>query len=94
MNTDILLDVLIVALHKTSCFGRNVTLKERGTQGRESRMKTELKPCPFCGGEARIACDCSIDKWEIFCGQCHCTLKMFAEREDAVIAWNTRKGEK
>lgn len=34
VTTDILLDVLIVALHKTSCFARNVTLKEHGTQGR------------------------------------------------------------
>lgn len=61
MNTDILLDVLIVASHKTSCFGRNVTLKEHGTQGREKGDATmkckscggEINPrtgrCPFCG---------------------------------------------
>ena len=35
VTTDILLGALIVALHKTSCFGRNVTLEEHGTQGRE-----------------------------------------------------------
>lgn len=38
VTTDILLGALIVALHKTSCFGRNVTLKEHGTQGRENVM--------------------------------------------------------
>lgn len=53
---------------------------------------TELKPCPFCGGEAEEAlCD-----WEpaIRCKSCHATVyrEYLKQAEHAeVIMWNTRK---
>lgn len=53
---------------------------------------TELKPCPFCGGEAEEAlCD-----WKpaIRCKSCHATVyrEYFKHIEHAeVIMWNTRR---
>ena len=54
----------------------------------------ELKPCPFCGGEASIFGDESTDTWNVFCGNGLCpaepgTAICFSERE-AIEAWNTR----
>lgn len=59
----------------------------------------ELKPCPFCGGEAEIyeydPCG-QCDFHEPYTVQCKaecCFLgKDFANREDAAKAWNRRAG--
>ena len=56
-------------------------------------MKTELKPCPFCGKEAIID-DCGDHRYFVRCT--HCSIaqdKLFWQKCDAKRAWNTRKGE-
>ena len=62
---------------------------------------TELKPCPFCGGEARIYmndsdldnilyyCICTNDNG---CGVLPITLDHYS-KEEAAAAWNTRHVE-
>ena len=57
---------------------------------------TKLKPCPFCGGEARFIV--SKDGLEIFCKECKCgTNRYFSGHYDfsnpvdeAIEAWNRR----
>ena len=58
---------------------------------------TELKACPFCGGEA------VIDREDIFCDVCHLSMRIYARlhngeaetyeeaRQQAIENWNTRK---
>ena len=53
-------------------------------------MRDELKPCPFCGGEAEIT------KWhEGYFAECkkqHCggTIGAYKTEEEAIEAWNKR----
>lgn len=60
----------------------------------------ELLPCPFCGKEATIQ-ELKIgphyvrkDKYRVKCAHCPCSFAFmfFKTREEAVKAWNTRKG--
>ena len=62
-------------------------------------MSEELKPCPFCGGEARIDNE-GTDFYAIFCDKCG-TLTSFAKdsnfdgsdfytKEQVISAWNRR----
>lgn len=61
-------------------------------------MKTEIKPCPFCGGEAHVyqtlgekwACGCNLLVGSDKCGIS--AIRMI--RNDAVEAWNRRVMEK
>lgn len=60
---------------------------------------SELKPCPFCGGEAELhqSYDMDtneVDGWFVWCNnkECECapeTREHFTEAE-AIVAWNTR----
>lgn len=54
---------------------------------------SNLKPCPYCGGEAHLSADTSHSTaFFIGCETEDCFgLMMWAERKDAAIAaWNTR----
>lgn len=65
----------------------------------EKSATDELKPCPFCGGEAEIV---TLDIWDknapvgVGCSMCPVILaeysdyKRFATEADAIEAWNTR----
>ncbi|HIE5244287.1 TPA: Lar family restriction alleviation protein [Proteus mirabilis] len=46
----------------------------------------KLKPCPFCGGKAKIT---GYLLYEIKCGRCRVTLPQRYE-SDAIAAWNRR----
>lgn len=56
----------------------------------------ELKPCPFCGGDARVQKVNAIVgvKFTVCCGNCYCmgheTTYLVNTREKAVEAWNRR----
>lgn len=54
--------------------------------------ETELKPCPFCGGEARLTVYFGLldgAPFEVSCQECGARITDF-EREEAVAAWNRR----
>lgn len=54
-------------------------------------MNKELKPCPFCGGEAEIKNDLGNDCVYISCKWCHCNSRLSENQEEVIEAWNTRK---
>lgn len=48
---------------------------------------SELKPCPFCGGEAKLICPRGRVTW-IRC--CIFETKVFQTKKQAIEAWNRR----
>lgn len=50
--------------------------------------ETKLKPCPFCGGEAR--CIEFYGLYHVICCDCHAAGQDCSTRELAVSAWNAR----
>ena len=54
---------------------------------------SELLPCPFCGGEARICAKSFTDgtayAW-VECGRCHAKSRYSDSSEDLILAWNAR----
>lgn len=62
---------------------------------------TDLKPCPFCGGEAHTH-DFSWHAsqfaghmfakpyWQVICGKCRAAIGDFDTRAEAIAAWNAR----
>lgn len=51
----------------------------------------ELKPCPFCGGEARTY-DGNIDTFGVVCKKCGAKVYGYETRKKADNAWNRRVG--
>ena len=50
----------------------------------------ELKPCPFCGGEAELI-DGPFHSWQVECGTCYAkTNHSNDSAAEVVTAWNTR----
>ena len=67
-------------------------------------MTQELKPCPFCGGEAEYfelswattafsGHMYASPFWQIRCKDCRATLGDFKTKQDAFDAWNTRAND-
>ena len=54
-------------------------------------MTDTLKPCPFCGGEAK--CIEFYGLYHVICCDCHIAGQDCSTRENAVSAWNTRQIE-
>jgi Lar family restriction alleviation protein len=57
--------------------------------------RRKLKPCPFCGGEAKFYTVDKYDRvvWKVMCGarvDCCLLLNDFDTREEAINAWNER----
>ena len=60
-------------------------------------MTSKLKPCPFCGGEAKVR-EIMYMKYDgyqerFYISECQCcNVNIEADnKEDAITAWNTRK---
>lgn len=51
--------------------------------------ETELKPCPFCGGEARRY-EGQSRYHGVSCRKCTCNIYGYASRSAATRAWNRR----
>ena len=53
-----------------------------------------IKPCPFCGGKARVIRHMMIgtETFSVQCRECKCeTWLYFTDRKEAERVWNTRK---
>lgn len=52
----------------------------------------EIKPCPFCGGEADLMTpeDDQMRLYTAMCMGCYCTGKECETEAEAIKAWNTR----
>ena len=52
----------------------------------------ELKPCPFCGGEAEIYDGIIFGsrQYEPRCVKCECAIGLYDTEEQAAVAWNRR----
>lgn len=51
----------------------------------------ELKPCPFCGGEARAyKSEIVLPGYTVLCKKCNATVNYFLTNEEAIEAWNRR----
>lgn len=54
--------------------------------------RIELKPCPFCGGEAKLFSLGS--EYEVYCTECHSSSGWYSQKGEAAIraaaAWNRR----
>ena len=50
-------------------------------------MDNKLKPCPFCGGEARLI---GHSPYSITCCKCRTTTVICDTPEKAINAWNSR----
>lgn len=59
---------------------------------------TELKPCPFCGGEVKVSLchDFGVDDYTIGCVEAcpaSADIVIFNNKQEAIKAWNTRASE-
>lgn len=63
-------------------------------EGKTYVLKDEnnsLKPCPFCGGDAKERFSDSYGQnWTIECMKCACDIGWFDTLNDAIISWNKR----
>lgn len=61
-------------------------------------MSEPLKPCPFCGGEARISdykTEYDTDSfWAVECSNCYAKSDTRIYDEQSIEAWNTRADDK
>ena len=48
----------------------------------------ELKPCPFCGGEAQMLH--AVGEWWAICKFCKATTEAHTNKGFAIVAWNAR----
>ena len=59
-------------------------------------MKTELKPCPFCGSEAEVNHGTTYGfryEYEPRCTKCECMLGVYETEKEAIETWNRRAKE-
>ena len=53
----------------------------------------KLKPCPFCGGEAKLysrAVDWLLSEHVVRCKKCHCMTDTYDTKVETIEAWNRR----
>lgn len=50
----------------------------------------QLKPCPFCGGEAILIKEKIITRFYVECKKCSAMTNLFTTKEEAIEVWNRR----
>ena len=56
-------------------------------------MKTpDLKPCPFCGGHARLF-NVGHRTWKVMCAKCFAQSNACFGERNAIYAWNRRAND-
>ena len=55
-------------------------------------MTAELKPCPFCGGDAEFV-QYSPLQWSVECTSCKARVAIKHSKYGAAVAWNKRSGD-
>ena len=54
-------------------------------------MSEKLKPCPFCGGDAKMYNDCDTFLGYVYCPKCRGRAGYECQTNDeAIAAWNKR----
>ena len=53
-------------------------------------VSDELKPCPFCGGEAEFLEDEFFCHYSVACTECGAGTDAYGVERDAIEAWNGR----
>lgn len=53
----------------------------------------ELKPCPFCGGKAKIFQDDRFCFFKVRCVKCYAESSYIEDKNLAVKAWNRRTNQ-
>ena len=56
------------------------------------RGEIELKPCPFCGGEAALR-NFERVSWYVVCKNCDARIDSDASRDEAIDMWTRRASE-
>jgi Lar family restriction alleviation protein len=54
----------------------------------------DLKPCPFCGGEASDGLDDDRECWYVECLKCRATFESKNSAQRAIVGWNNRVRQK
>lgn len=54
-------------------------------------MTEKLKPCPFCGGEARLFFTEETGFWDVQCQDCGAEPYLRSKDYEAAAAWNGRR---
>ena len=59
--------------------------------------ETPLKNCPFCGSNdvtwIHVMHMPTLLLWYVICNKCHAETGGYDDVDDAIEAWNTRKGD-
>ncbi len=55
-------------------------------------MTEELKPCPFCGGEAKLGDQARVEHFIVECGKCSKFLESI-NQDEVIRKWNQRTPE-
>lgn len=63
-------------------------------QSAENEQRSELSPCPFCGGNAVLKFYDDVRSYIVTCGEDWCGVSpsthLFGHKKDAIEAWNKR----
>lgn len=83
-------------IYCTEC-GRNIVLNGKEVCSSKklvewaiSEHKEEPKPCPFCGGNAKLYKIDATNSYVVECEKCYCKTSACIREERAIKVWNRR----
>lgn len=57
----------------------------------KQQNQSNLKPCPFCGGKAKVSTkDNKFFPYSVFCTTCYVGTDTYIHRDEAIASWNHR----